>query len=229
MALVILSSDDSSVIRERDLRELRESLGLGDPLPEQYGDWLWMNPPGDRPTGAWARVVAGIIDSVEATDSRTAVFRLKQPTPSLLEALTNHRIQIAHPKHLMQPEIDAGNVTVSPADVDYVGLGPFVFDRFNEGSVWSVTRFDQYWEIEDGNSLPYLDGIDFAIVPDHGSVPCRIPDRTPGQHRLRKRLLRASPAAAANHLRSGRGRGLLRHCQREPAELLDQCRKGAVG
>ena len=41
VALVILSSDDSSVIRESDLRELRESLGLGDSLPEQYGDWLW--------------------------------------------------------------------------------------------------------------------------------------------------------------------------------------------
>ena len=131
---------------------------------------LSLNPPGDRPTGAWARVVAGIIDTVEATDSSTVVFSLKQPTPSLLEALTNHRIQIAHPKHLMQPEIDAGNFTVSPADVDYVGLGPFVFDRFNEGSVWSVTRFDEYWEIEDGNRLPYLDAIDFAIVPDHGSV-----------------------------------------------------------
>ena len=131
---------------------------------------LSLNPPGDRPTGAWARVVAGIIDTVEATDSSTVVFSLKQPTPSFLAAMTNHRIQIAHPKHLMQPEIDAGNFTVSPADVGYVGLGPYVFDRFNEGSVWSVTRFDQYWETEDGNQLPYLDGIDFAIIPDHASV-----------------------------------------------------------
>jgi len=41
VALVILSADSSEVVREESLNRLREILGLNDPLPVQYGTWLW--------------------------------------------------------------------------------------------------------------------------------------------------------------------------------------------
>ncbi|MDA1036361.1 MAG: ABC transporter substrate-binding protein, partial [Chloroflexi bacterium] len=73
----------------------------------------------------------------------------------------------AHPRHLMQPEIDAGNVNVSPFDVGLIGTGPFMLESYQPGSVAKLRRFDKYYmSDEDGNQLPYLDGIDFFITPD---------------------------------------------------------------
>ena len=67
----------------------------------------------------------------------------------------------------MQPEIDAGNVNVSPFDVGLIGTGPFMLESYQPGSVAKLRRFDKYYmSDEDGNQLPYLDGIDFFITPD---------------------------------------------------------------
>lgn len=113
----------------------------------------------------------GNLDKVEAPDDRTVRFTLKTPTPYFLDLLASRNVQIAHPRHLMQPLIEAGNVLVSPADVGYVGLGPFKVDKIEKGSSIQVRRFDKYWEKDDqGRQLPYLDGIDFPIINDLSAV-----------------------------------------------------------
>ena len=41
VALAILASDESVGFTEQDLKDLREELGLNEPLPVQYGKWAW--------------------------------------------------------------------------------------------------------------------------------------------------------------------------------------------
>ena len=91
--------------------------------------------------------------------------------PHFLEILANPRFTIAHPRHLMQPRIERGDVSVSPLDVGLVGLGPFKLKRYDRGSVIRLERFDRYWEKDaEGNRLPYLNGIDYVIMPDPFSM-----------------------------------------------------------
>jgi peptide/nickel transport system substrate-binding protein len=107
------------------------------------------------------------VESVSAPDASTVVVTLNKPVFDFDQLLAVDTNMIAHPRHLMQPEIDAGNVDVAPFDVGLVGLGPFMLESYQPGSVAKLRRFDQYWQTdEDGNQLPYLDGIDYYITPD---------------------------------------------------------------
>ncbi len=107
------------------------------------------------------------VDSIETPDDLTVVINLKSPVFDFDQLLAVDNQIIAHPRHLMQPEIDAGNVNVTPLDVGLVGLGPFYVEEYRPGSVAKMRRFDKYYMTdEDGNQLPYLDGIDFYITPD---------------------------------------------------------------
>ena len=108
-----------------------------------------------------------MIESVEVVGGNKLQINLNTATPVFLEILGDPRDAVAHPRHLMQPEIDKGNATVSPDEVGWVATGPFKMERYTKGSVIRVRRFDKYWEKDDkGRQLPYLDGIDFAIVGD---------------------------------------------------------------
>ncbi len=109
----------------------------------------------------------GDIDKVELLEHNQVRLTFKQRNPYFPEILANPRFKIAHPKHLMQPEIDAGNVSVSPLDVGLVGVGPFKLVRYQKGSLIRVERNVRYFEVDDqARHLPYLDGIDFVIMPD---------------------------------------------------------------
>ncbi len=91
--------------------------------------------------------------------------------PHFLEILANPRFKIAHPKHLMQPEIDKGNMSVSPYDAGLVGVGPFELSDYRRGSIIRVTRNERYFERDDrARNLPYLDGVDYVIMPDAFSM-----------------------------------------------------------
>ena len=93
------------------------------------------------------------------------VFR--ERNPHFLEILANPRFKIAHPRHLMGPEIARGNVSVTPLDVDLIGLGPFKLSRYRPGTLVRLKQFDRYWELDSlGNQLPHLEGIDFVVMRD---------------------------------------------------------------
>jgi peptide/nickel transport system substrate-binding protein len=118
-----------------------------------------------RPNGAWKFVRS--VEKTTATDASTLVVDLKYSVPDFDQLLSVDNQVLAHPKHLMQPEIDAGNVNVSPKDVGWIGTGPFMMESYTPGSVAKVRRYDSYYRSdEEGNRLPYLDGIDFYITPD---------------------------------------------------------------
>ena len=48
-----------------------------------------------------------------------------------------------------------------------VGSGPFMFDSWQRGTQMVLKRNPYYWQMgEDGKPLPYLDEIDFPVIPD---------------------------------------------------------------
>ena len=89
------------------------------------------------------------IDSVHIIDKYHLKIRLKEPFGPFLTTLTIQNC----------PIIPAGwePTGVKPAP----GTGPFVFKAFVPNETTEITRFDQYWEVDEktGDRLPYLDGI----------------------------------------------------------------------
>lgn len=113
----------------------------------------------------------GVVERTEVLSGNRLRIVLKQPAPRLLEVLANPRLKIAQPKHLMEPRIENGELSIAPLDIGLVGTGPFSFKAYEKGSLVQVRKFDDYWE-RDGQarSLPYLDGIDFVIMPNAAAM-----------------------------------------------------------
>jgi peptide/nickel transport system substrate-binding protein len=48
-----------------------------------------------------------------------------------------------------------------------VGTGPFKFESWQPGDTFKVVKNEDYWRQDaDGNPIPYLDGIEFRVIPD---------------------------------------------------------------
>jgi peptide/nickel transport system substrate-binding protein len=113
----------------------------------------------------------GDLKSLETLEGNRLRLTLGKPEPLLLEALTNPRNKTLHPRHLMRPRIDQGQLDVAPLDVGLVGTGPFKVQNYEKGIKLQVRRFDRYWERDnEGRALPFLDGIDFAIIRDPNAM-----------------------------------------------------------
>ena len=61
-----------------------------------------------------------------------------------------------------------------------MGSGPFVFEEFVPGASWKAKKFDGYFE----KGLPYLDGIDFAIMGSPAVVNALASGQVDGYMRL---------------------------------------------
>ena len=109
--------------------------------------------------------------SSEALSDTELRVSFANPFPALLASWTAPDNAIAHPRHLMQPEIDKGNPLVSPEEVGWIGTGPFKFEKFDKGSVLQVRKFDKYWEKDTaGRQLPFLDGVDMPVIRDPAAM-----------------------------------------------------------
>jgi peptide/nickel transport system substrate-binding protein len=86
--------------------------------------------------------MSAVIDSVEATDDRTVVFTLKQPSASFL-ALYGWRYIV--PEHVL------GDLSIEEFNENAFGRSPtpssgaFVFEELVEGSHLALVRNDNYW------------------------------------------------------------------------------------
>jgi ABC-type transport system substrate-binding protein len=121
-----------------------------------------------RPPATWGRVL-GEVEAIDTPDADHMRIRLKNPEPLLPLNLATQ--QVAHPRHLMQPRIDQGEVTVTPSDIGWVSTGPFKVTQFDKGSRIQYKRYDGYWEKDAaGNKLPYLDGINMPFVRDANAM-----------------------------------------------------------
>jgi peptide/nickel transport system substrate-binding protein len=82
------------------------------------------------------------------------------PWPTFPIYLTGQGGLIASPTWLA--EVDGGGDSTQA-----VGTGPFVFSSYAPGDRLVVTRNPDYWLTDaDGNQLPYLDELEFRVIPD---------------------------------------------------------------
>ena len=94
------------------------------------------------------------VESVEAPDPQTVVFRLKRPQPSLLLMLASGYSPI-YPAH----------VPVSELRSKCVGTGPFKLKEYRQGELIEMVKNPDYFV----KGRPYLDGIRYTIIKDRGT------------------------------------------------------------
>lgn len=102
------------------------------------------------------------VEVVETPDEHTAIFRLSQPHPALLLALSSALSPII-PEHVYG---DGQNVAEHPANSAPVGSGPFRLVEFRPGEQIELERFDDFF-IE---GRPYLDRMVIRIVRDPSTL-----------------------------------------------------------
>lgn len=94
------------------------------------------------------------VDSIEVVDDATVKIVLKAADSSFLAKLMGSSLAIV-PSEVVEAEGDLMN--------NMVGTGPFKFVEYVPNSMLVVEANAEYWE----EGLPYLDGIEFQIVPDN--------------------------------------------------------------
>jgi len=97
------------------------------------------------------------VESVQAPDPYTVVFRLKYPAPALFSIMGVYAGAIL-PKHLYE----GTDVTKNPQNERPVGSGPFRFKEWVKGSHVALERNPNYFK----SSKPYLDRIVLKTMPD---------------------------------------------------------------
>ncbi|WP_017556249.1 ABC transporter substrate-binding protein [Nocardiopsis baichengensis] len=93
------------------------------------------------------------VEEVEAEDGHTVVMRLSEPTPALLDTLSNGIL----PEHLLADSgVDDPGFGENP-----VGTGPFRLDEWKHGEYATLSAFGDYY-----GGAPGLDGVTVSYVPD---------------------------------------------------------------
>ena len=104
-----------------------------------------------NPRKAWYQNVEGV-----ATNGDFAVtFQLRRPQPALLALLASGLAPV-YPCHVPPRDMRAHPV----------GTGPFKFVEFKPNETIRVRRNLDYWK----NDRPYLDGIEWTIVPNRSTA-----------------------------------------------------------
>ena len=110
-------------------------------------------------------VLAGEMDvselGVEATDEKTLVFTLEQPTPYFL-SLTDTRVMMPQRQDIVEQYGD----TFGADAANLVYNGPFKLDTWTHNSQLVMTKNESYWDAENVN----LDTITYSIMNDENAI-----------------------------------------------------------
>jgi peptide/nickel transport system substrate-binding protein len=104
-----------------------------------------------------ARNILVRCEEITAPDDKTVVFKLKEPFSPFLKAFDPATIPI-YPRHIYE----GTDFRKNPANIAPIGTGPFKFKEWKRGSQIELVRNENYWQ----KGKPYLDGIQFRILPD---------------------------------------------------------------
>jgi peptide/nickel transport system substrate-binding protein len=114
--------------------------------------WRKLHP---RGKAIWANLT-----DVETPDAATAVFKLSNPSPYVMNALVGVESQVL-PRHIYE----GTNILANPANLAPVGNGPFKFKEWRKGEYLLLERNPDYWDA----GRPYLDSIVVTFTPDEGA------------------------------------------------------------
>jgi peptide/nickel transport system substrate-binding protein len=116
--------------------------------------------------GAWNGLIASI-DTVTITNPTTVTLALKYPDPSLPAALATFNTAILPQKQFMASPGAKDEDKAKVFAEKPIGTGPFMLTDWKKGSSMTLKRNPNYWaKGDDGAALPYLDEINFQIIPD---------------------------------------------------------------
>ena len=95
------------------------------------------------------------------------MLKLKNPDPTILPALATFNAAIL-PQKLFESTAGATPEDKAKAFAEKpVGTGPFIMTAWKRGVSMTLKRNPYYWKQgEDGKALPYLDELEFQIIPD---------------------------------------------------------------
>jgi peptide/nickel transport system substrate-binding protein len=145
---------------------LRDGIKFSDGSPITAADVVWsLKRAADPKKGIWGFLLASVGDVT--ADGNVVTLKLKNTDPAILSALTVFNTAILPQKAF---EAAAGSTDEEKAksfSEKPVGSGPFVLKSWNHGQSMQLVRNEHYWAPgEDGKPLPYLDGVDFEVIPD---------------------------------------------------------------
>ncbi len=111
-------------------------------------------------THSRARANFSNVESVNASDDHTVVFKLKEPFPAFILAFEVSSVPIM-PAHIYEgTDFQNNEMNNHP-----IGTGPFKFESWDRGSNVHLVRYENYWQ----EGKPYLDDIYFLSIPDAAS------------------------------------------------------------
>jgi peptide/nickel transport system substrate-binding protein len=146
---------------------LREGIKFSDGTPITAEDVQWSLKRAANPdNGIWGFLLASVQDVV-IQDDKTILLQLKQADPAIVSALSVFNTQIL-PKHAFEAAPGSTDEEKAKAYAEHpVSSGPFVLESWQRGSEMRLVRNPNYWrQGEDGQPLPYLDGITFQVIPE---------------------------------------------------------------
>lgn len=96
------------------------------------------------------------VESIEAPDEKTVVFKLKTVFAPFLTNMANHSMWIL-PKEAIEGQINLAE--------EAIGTGPFMLEKWDKNIKASYVRNPNYFE----EGKPYLDGVDIMVIPDQAA------------------------------------------------------------
>lgn len=137
-------------------------------------DWVWtfnrvLNPKNNAKRAYFLEMIKGYkdlqegktdkIEGVRKIDDYTIEIELEYPFGPFLSVLAYNSFGVL-PKEDVEKWGDQFNFHP-------VGTGPFKFEEWVQDDKLILSRNENYWRVdEEGNQLPYLDGIEFRVIPD---------------------------------------------------------------
>lgn len=97
------------------------------------------------------------LESIDTPDSLTAVFKMAEPAPYMLMALSGYESPML-PKHIFE----TGEVTKHPNADRPIGTGPFKFVEWQKGQFMRFDKNTNYWR----KGRPHLDRIVARFIAD---------------------------------------------------------------
>ena len=101
-----------------------------------------------------------MVDSIDAPDGQTVVFKLSRPNAALPMTLTNKYGGVI-PKDYFATENARAKMNEAS-----VGTGPFKLKSFKPTSFLALERHKDYWQ----KDAPYIDEVTFVFVPNSASI-----------------------------------------------------------
>lgn len=108
-----------------------------------------------------------IVESVDVVDDNTVTLHLSAPFAPFLSSLPGGVAGFLYPREVIERDGDMKNTAI--------GTGPMMLDSFEPTSLIRLKARPDYWKDgEDGDALPYLDGLEDTAVVEYQTRVARL-------------------------------------------------------